>query len=315
VLQTDKIYVNVAKGELAQKKDLEEHFKGMSYQDIVKLILEKGEIQVSEKERDMNFNNMRNEIANIIVEKTFDVDTGQKFSQEMILQALNDLNFIVKSDKPVKPQAIQAIKHIQDMKILNLERKFLEVQIVLKEKFLKSDDFEKKFPEISLNLIDYLNQIQSKLNNKAIENNNNFKIVCDIKPNFYRELQTKFEDYIAVEILANAKVITDDSNKNNADNLIKEIKHNKEEKKTNEMKISNQYIEKFLEDNYPEEVNTKAKKKTINCTKCKGCVFLEQSELRTHYKSDLHVFNVKRAAKGDSPLDMEEYIDHTHLNK
>ena len=51
MLQIDKIYKNANKGELAKKEDLAHYFPKMSYEEIVKLILDKGEIQVSEKER------------------------------------------------------------------------------------------------------------------------------------------------------------------------------------------------------------------------------------------------------------------------
>ena len=187
------------KGELAKKKELEEHFKLMSNEEILKLILDKGEIQVSDKERDQNFTNSKNEIANIILEKTFDVDTGLKFSQEMIMHALDDLNFIFKNDKPTKSQAIAAIKLIQDKKILNMERKFLEIQITLKEKKFSAETEEEisKFNDFKKNFADFLNEIEAKILNQDQELNS-FKIITDIKPNYYRDLLTKFEECIEI---------------------------------------------------------------------------------------------------------------------
>ncbi len=199
VLQTDKIYTDVNKGELAKKKELEEHFKTMSYEEIIKLILDKGEIQVSEKEREHNFTNVRNEIANIIVEKTFDVDTGLKFPQQMILQAMDDINFVAKNDKPTKVQALAAIKLIQDKKILNLERKFLEVQITVKENRFKNDTDEerKNFEETRQKLLDFLKEIECKSVSQSIEFKS-FKIIADLKPNYYRDLLTKCEEFCSL---------------------------------------------------------------------------------------------------------------------
>ena len=82
------------------------------------------------------------------------------------------------------------------------------------------------------------------------------------------------------------------------------------------MKISNQYIEKVLGDDGENDDKTKEKpKKTMKCTKCKGCIVNDPEELRKHYKTEWHNFNVKRLSKGESVLDTEEYIDHIHLNK
>lgn len=181
---------------MAKKKELEEHFKNMTYEEIIKLILDKGEIQVSEKEREHNFANVRNEIANIIVEKTFDLDTGLKFPQDMIIKALEDVNFVAKNDKPTKVQALTAIKLIQEKKVLNLERKLLELQLTLKENRFKNDneDERKSFEDIKQKLIDFLKEIECITVTQSLEFKN-FKIIADLKPNYYRDLLTKFEEF------------------------------------------------------------------------------------------------------------------------
>jgi hypothetical protein len=84
------------------------------------------------------------------------------------------------------------------------------------------------------------------------------------------------------------------------------------------MKISNLYIEQVLGDDGDDTNKDKEKqipKRTMKCTKCKGCMVSDQDELRKHYKSDWHNFNVKRLSKGEQVLDAEEYIDHIHMNK
>lgn len=52
VLQIDKIFINVSKGEIAKSKDLQKAFGDLTEEEIVKEILNKGELQVSELERD-----------------------------------------------------------------------------------------------------------------------------------------------------------------------------------------------------------------------------------------------------------------------
>lgn len=62
------------------------------------------------------------------------------------------------------------------------------------------------------------------------------------------------------------------------------------------MRISNQAIDKFLQDN-SEEVDTKANKKLITCTKCKDSEFKTQDEMRKHFKTNWHNFNAKLSAR------------------
>ncbi len=68
------------------------------------------------------------------------------------------------------------------------------------------------------------------------------------------------------------------------------------------MKISNSYIDNMLNDD-----GVGKKKKQLTCTKCKGSVFIEQDELRKHYKSDWHNFNAKLSAQGKESLTADDY--------
>lgn len=51
VLQIDKIFVNVQKGEFAKQKDMKAVFGKLSEDDIIMEILNKGEFQMADKER------------------------------------------------------------------------------------------------------------------------------------------------------------------------------------------------------------------------------------------------------------------------
>lgn len=53
VLQTDSIFTNVSKGILAKNKDLQQVFGMIDQEAICRLILDKGELQVSEHEREV----------------------------------------------------------------------------------------------------------------------------------------------------------------------------------------------------------------------------------------------------------------------
>jgi len=53
VLQTDEIYLNATQGLIANKNDLHAYFPKLEKDEIIKMILEKGDLQIGEKERDV----------------------------------------------------------------------------------------------------------------------------------------------------------------------------------------------------------------------------------------------------------------------
>ena len=75
VLQIDKIFTNVSKGDVAKQSDLKV-FGGLTEEQIVIEILNKGELQVSDLEREDHLDNLRKDIANIIVQKCVNTKDG-----------------------------------------------------------------------------------------------------------------------------------------------------------------------------------------------------------------------------------------------
>uniref|UniRef100_A0A0B7B1L1 Ribosome maturation protein SDO1/SBDS N-terminal domain-containing protein n=1 Tax=Arion vulgaris TaxID=1028688 RepID=A0A0B7B1L1_9EUPU len=63
VLQTQKVFTNVSKGEFAKLTELKKIFDTDDEPEICKLILSKGELQVSEKERAAQLDEMFRDIA------------------------------------------------------------------------------------------------------------------------------------------------------------------------------------------------------------------------------------------------------------
>ena len=164
----------------------------MKYEDIVKLILEKGELQISEKERNLNFQNTKNDIANIIVEKTYNTENGLPFPHSMILQVLDDIKIVIREDQDTKRQALKAIKLIQEKNILPIDRKLMSLNLTIKEKNNIKD--ENDFKEISNKILSFLEKINAIILEKNLDKAKSFRVLCNIYPNFYRELITSFED-------------------------------------------------------------------------------------------------------------------------
>ena len=65
VLQIYEIFTNVSKGEVAKSKTIEKYLK-VEKDKAIEMILQKGELQVSDLERESEFESLRMKIANIV---------------------------------------------------------------------------------------------------------------------------------------------------------------------------------------------------------------------------------------------------------
>ncbi|KAL6705659.1 hypothetical protein ACN47E_006606 [Coniothyrium glycines] len=92
VLQIENIFLNVSKGQVAPKADLEKAFPKQTTEDIIKDILEHGELQVGEKERNAELERTKNEVVDIVAGKLVDPKTKRVYTTGMIEKALDGLS-------------------------------------------------------------------------------------------------------------------------------------------------------------------------------------------------------------------------------
>ena len=305
VLQTREIFKNAIKGDLVPQKELKEVFPNMTKDDILKLILEKGAIQTGEKERETESSNLKKNIAFIIVEKTYNKNTGLPFPQDLIIKVLNEIEFKIIDKENAKKQALKAIKEIQEKNILPLERRLMLLLITLK------NDNNNNFEEFCNKFMNYLKTIEAEILDNEIKNKENFSVKCKIKPYFYRELLKQYEKLLNIEILSQNEISSnikkEDDNNNNINNI------NNNNNNEPELRIASSNVEQYLEENFKEE-NKNKKKKLLHCTKCKGSSFEKQEDLRAHSKTNWHKHNAILSAKGEQSLSAEEYDDYVLMH-
>jgi ribosome maturation protein SDO1 len=107
------VYKDVEKGEYAKSKDLEKAF-GTSDQEVICLeILAKGELQLSEKERNAGQDALMKEICTIIADKCINPQSKRPVTVGIVEKALAELHFNVSISKPAKKQALEAIKLLE----------------------------------------------------------------------------------------------------------------------------------------------------------------------------------------------------------
>ncbi|RDA92246.1 hypothetical protein CP533_5690 [Ophiocordyceps camponoti-saundersi (nom. inval.)] len=93
VLQIPNVFINVSKGQTAPKEELEKAFgKGKPTADIVLEILNKGELQVGDKERAAQLERVHNEVLAIVASKLVDPRTKRVYTSGIIEKALDMLS-------------------------------------------------------------------------------------------------------------------------------------------------------------------------------------------------------------------------------
>ncbi|KAI9646099.1 hypothetical protein NHQ30_005539 [Ciborinia camelliae] len=93
VLQIPNIFLNVSRGQTAPTADLAKAFgKGTSVHEIILEILNKGELQVGEKERNAQLERVHHEVVGIVAGKLVDPKTKRVYTTGMIEKALEMLS-------------------------------------------------------------------------------------------------------------------------------------------------------------------------------------------------------------------------------
>lgn len=106
VLQIPNVFLNVSKGQTAPTEDLQKAFgKNTKRDDIILEILNKGDIQVGDKERAAQLERVHNEVIGLVASKLVDPRTKRVYTTGMIEKALDMLSqkaHAVNNDKDPK---------------------------------------------------------------------------------------------------------------------------------------------------------------------------------------------------------------------
>ncbi|GFR52568.1 hypothetical protein Agub_g15160, partial [Astrephomene gubernaculifera] len=113
VLQTTAIFHNVGKGVVAKDRELQVAFGTTERKTICLEILARGELQVSDKERKLEFEHLFKDVAGVLVEKCVNPATNRPYTASMIERALRDIHFNLDPKKSAKQQALEALPLLQ----------------------------------------------------------------------------------------------------------------------------------------------------------------------------------------------------------
>ncbi|KAK4797078.1 hypothetical protein SAY86_029404 [Trapa natans] len=114
VLQSQTVYSNVSKGILEKPKDLMKAFGIDDQSKFCLEILDKGELQVAGKEREMQLASQFRDITTIVMERTINPETLCPYTISMIGRLMRKIQFAVDPNSNSKKQALEVISELQN---------------------------------------------------------------------------------------------------------------------------------------------------------------------------------------------------------
>ncbi|CAF0859408.1 unnamed protein product [Adineta steineri] len=176
VLQTHTVFSNVSKGQAAKKEDLMSAFNTEDQTKICLEILEKGELQVSDKERTQHLETTFKEIASIVSGKCINPETKRPYTISIIEQAMKDIHYSINPNRNAKQQALEVIRQLKQSNNIPIQQAQMRVQLTIPAKDAKK--FKEKM---------------NKLSSAPHIDNEEFlgasmQLTCAIDPGVFREL-------------------------------------------------------------------------------------------------------------------------------
>ncbi|XP_015783390.1 ribosome maturation protein SBDS [Tetranychus urticae] len=169
VLQSRTVFTNVSKGQVAKKEDLIKAFGTDDHDKVCIQILDKGELQISEKERSAQLDAAFKDIATIISDKCVNPDSKRPYPVTMIEKSLKQIHFSVKPNKSNKSQALVAMKELQ--KVLPIERAQMKLRVLCSKKHQQR-----------------LRTLSKEIEHDIVHEDGQLEMVIHVDPGHFREI-------------------------------------------------------------------------------------------------------------------------------
>ena len=286
VLQSDEIFTNTVQGKKADKKLLNDVFPNKTKDEILVIILLKGDMQFSGKEREMLANQNYNEIIELVSKKIVHPKSKKLFSVDSIKAALKEINFNTVFNKIPKRQALDAIKKLETYYDIERTGKILKINFT-KDGFFET--LQKKFEfEIRQKHSDYeytilVSYLVSKELEKFLNSIKDSKFII-IDHAFYSKESQGIDEHVQNELKQREGVKLPYQRKKSEKEIVKQV-----------VGFDSNKVKNYN--------GNKGEKKCSTCNQ----TFLDLKKYKVHIRSDFHKFNLKRKMKGEPPLTEVEY--------
>lgn len=128
VLQTDRIFTNVSKGQFANSKDLMKAFNSKDQEKIAMYILENGQSEMNDLERKAKIDNTLIQIATLIANNCLHPISQRPYTVNQIKDWLVSNSFNFQIHKPIKKQYLDGVKFLKDSCNIPIERAKMELK-------------------------------------------------------------------------------------------------------------------------------------------------------------------------------------------
>lgn len=126
--ETDKVFTDIKKGDIAGSGELENAFGTSDFQKIVEKIVRDGDVQTTQDYRDEEREKKINQIVDFLARNAVDPQTKHPITPEKIKNALNEARVNIKN-VPVENQIPDIISQIAKLMPIKLETKKIKVTI------------------------------------------------------------------------------------------------------------------------------------------------------------------------------------------
>ncbi|MFA4645881.1 ribosome assembly factor SBDS [Pyrococcus kukulkanii] len=129
ILATPYVFKDAHKGDKASEHEMEKIFGTSDPYEVAKIILRKGEVQLTAQQRRQMLEEKKKQIATIIHRHAVDPRTGYPHPVDRILKAMEDVGVRVDIFKDAEAQVQDVIKALRRVLPLKIEVKIIAVKI------------------------------------------------------------------------------------------------------------------------------------------------------------------------------------------
>mgnify|MGYP001580168163 CR=1 FL=1 len=128
ILDTDKIFTNIKRGDIASQDDLKKAFGTTDVQSIAEKIVKDGELEISQEHRSAEQEARFKQVIDFLVKNSIDPKTGNPLTTERIKNALEQANINVKNT-PIENQINDILGELTKIIPIKIETKKIKIVI------------------------------------------------------------------------------------------------------------------------------------------------------------------------------------------
>ena len=122
VLQIERVFTNVSKGDLASASSLSESFGTTNVEEVCRIILRKGTLQSSGLERGVQHQRNLNAVVEMLSTKSVNPTTGRPYPPATLVDAVKKTGYVMNNDKKTKVMFLEVLKLMRERGVLKIER-------------------------------------------------------------------------------------------------------------------------------------------------------------------------------------------------